>query len=72
MGADADKDGGGMAKEPIAIEFDCQVRQVKSMADHSVNVILNLPEYCAEQAAALLKRIDDVGKVVIVFEPDNR
>jgi hypothetical protein len=58
-------------KEPIAIEFEFQMRQVKSMADHSINITLNLPEYCTEQAAALMKHIDDAGRAVIVFEPEQ-
>jgi hypothetical protein len=31
------------------IEFVAEVRQVKTMADGTVTVILNLPEYCIEQ-----------------------
>jgi hypothetical protein len=33
-----------------AVEFDCEIRQVKTMADKTVNVTMNLPEYCKEQA----------------------
>lgn len=37
-----------------AIEFVAEVRQVKTMADGSVSVYLNLPEFCREQAKVLL------------------
>lgn len=36
------------SSDPIA--FDAEVRQVRTMADGTVNVLLNLPEYCMEQA----------------------
>jgi len=32
------------------IQFDAEVRSIKTMADGTVNVTLNLPEYCIEQA----------------------
>jgi hypothetical protein len=40
--------------EVKAVEFVAEIRQVKTMADHTVNVILNLPEYCGSQAAWFL------------------
>ena len=43
-----------MTKDVKAIEFEAEVRQVKSMADGSVNVTLNLPEYCMPQAKVML------------------
>lgn len=52
--------------EPIT--FDAEVRQVKSMVDHTINLTLNLPEYCSEQAAQLLKAIGEYGRVAIQIE----
>ena len=49
----------------VAVEIDAEVRQVKSMVDGSVNVTLNLPEYCIPQAKTLLGWIGDAVKVVI-------
>lgn len=37
-----------------AIEFVAEVRQVKTMADGSFTVYLNMPETCLEQAKVLL------------------
>jgi hypothetical protein len=51
----------------MAVEFECQVRQVKSMADHSVNITLNLPEYAIEQASWFMKHIDDAVKIIAVL-----
>ena len=31
------------------LEYHAEVRSVKTMADGTVNVTLNLPEYCREQ-----------------------
>lgn len=44
-----------MAKREIkAVEIRAEVRQIKTMADGTVNVILNLPEDCKEQVKVLL------------------
>ena len=44
-----------MAKDKIkAIQYRAEVRQIKTMADHSINVVLNFPEDCREQAKVLL------------------
>lgn len=37
-----------------AVEIRAEVRQIKTMADGSVNVTLNLPEYCMEQVKAMM------------------
>jgi len=57
----------------ISVEFDFQVRQIKTMADHSINLTLNLPEYAVDIVAELFKRIDDSGRAALVFgqERDN-
>ncbi len=60
-----------MMDEPVVVKFDFQVRQVKSMADHSINITLNLPEYAADVAAALISRIDDCGQAALVFDPQQ-
>ena len=36
--------------EDEKIEFQAEVRAVKTMADGTINVTLNIPEYCLEQA----------------------
>ncbi len=51
--------------EPIL--FDCEIRQVKTMADHSVNLTLNIPEYNNEQAGQLLRQIGEFGKVALLI-----
>ncbi len=43
-----------MTGEIAAIEFEAEARQVKTMADGTVNVILNVPEYCIEQVKVIL------------------
>jgi len=40
--------------ETVAIEIRAEVRQIKTMADGTVNVILNLPEDCKPQTKVLL------------------
>lgn len=41
------------AKAVKAVEVRVEIRQIKTMADGSVNVILNLPEDCKEQIKVL-------------------
>ena len=50
----------------IALEFDAEVRQVKTMVDFSINLTLNIPERYREQAKALIDRLGDEVKVVVV------
>ena len=37
-----------------AVEVRAELRQIKTMADGSVNVTINLPEDCREQAKKLM------------------
>ena len=42
------------AQKIRAIEIRAEVRQIKTMADGTINLILNLPEDCREQVKVLL------------------
>lgn len=48
-----------------AVEIEAEVRQVKTMADKTVNLTLNIPEYCLPQAQILMGWIGDMVKAVI-------
>lgn len=37
-----------------AVEVRAEIRQIKTMADGSVNVVINLPEDCKEQVKVML------------------
>jgi hypothetical protein len=50
-----------------AVEIRAEVRQIKTMADGSVNVILNLPEDCKEQVKVLLDWLNLEVKAVIAI-----
>lgn len=54
-----------------AVEFVAEVRQVKTMADHTVNLTLNLPEYCVKQAAWFMQHQGEMMKGVSILV-DNR
>lgn len=48
-----------------AVEIRAELRQVKTMVDHTVNVTLNLPEDCIEQVKVLLDWLGlEVGVVI--------
>jgi hypothetical protein len=50
--------------EVKAIEVRAELRQIKTMADGTINVILNLPEDCIPQVKLLL---DWLGKEITVL-----
>jgi len=54
-----------MAKAVKGVEFEAELRQVKSMADHTYNVTLNVPEYCLPQVKELMGWLGEQTKVVI-------
>ena len=57
-----------MSDEIKAVELHAELRFIKSMADGSVNVILNVGEDCREQVKVMLDWIHLDVKVVIVCE----
>ena len=50
-----------------AVEFEAEVRPAKQMADRTHNILLNVPEYCIDQALEMQKHTGELVKVVIVF-----
>lgn len=51
-----------------AVELDAEIKQVKSMGDHSYNVILNVPEYCLPQVKQLMEWVLSAARVIINVE----
>lgn len=43
-----------MGEKVRAVEIRAELRQIKTMADGSVNVLLNLPEDCLEQTKVMM------------------
>lgn len=59
-----------MTSEPKAAEFHAEVRQVKSMVDHTYNVTLNLPEDMIEVVQKLMECIGLEVTGALIF-PDT-
>lgn len=57
-----------MADKIKAVEVRVELRQIKTMADGSVNVVLNLPEDCKEQVKVMLDWLGVELKAVIMNE----
>ena len=59
--------------DTVAVEFVAEIRQVKTMADHTVNVVLNLPEYCVKQAAWFIQHHGEMVHSVseVLLNKDN-
>ena len=54
--------------EPVAVELEAEVRQVKSMVDGSFNIVLNVPEYCLPQVQTMMGWLNGLVKVVMANE----
>ena len=54
-----------MTDEVRAVQFDAEVRQIKTMADHSINLTLNVPEYAIEQMRVMLGWLQDQVNVLV-------
>jgi len=54
-----------MKADTRAVEIRAEVRMIKTMVDKSINVTLNLPEDCLEQAKILLGWQGNEVKAVI-------
>lgn len=50
----------------LGIEAEAEIRQVKTMADHSLNVILNFPEPYKEQAKKLIDWLGEMVRLAVV------
>ena len=64
---DVREDEGDMAEE-LAVEFEAEMRQVKSMADGTYNIILNVPEYCLPQVQTMMGWLKSLIRVVMAEE----
>lgn len=60
--------------EAIAVELQAELRQVKSMADHSFNIVLNVGEQYLSQVQTLMGWLqNEVGLVIVDGDlPDSR
>lgn len=48
-----------------AVEVEGEIRQLKTMVDGSVNVVINLPEHCLPQVSQLLQWHREYVRVLI-------
>ena len=57
-----------MNEKIMAVEIRAELRQIKTMADHTVTIVLNLPEDCNEQVKVLLDWLGLELRAVIAKE----
>jgi len=60
-----------MIDEIKAVEVRAELRQIKTMVDGSVNIMLNLPEDCKEQVKVLLDWLGLELRAVIANDNNN-
>lgn len=58
----------GMGEEIKAVEVRAEIRQIKTMADGTVNLTVNIPEDCKEQVKVLLDWLGLEVRAVIANE----
>jgi len=56
----------------MTIHFDAELRSIKSMADHTFNVILNIPEYNIEQVQQMMTMLGDMVAVAMVKVSEDK
>jgi hypothetical protein len=56
---------------PIAVEFEAEMRQVKSMADGTYNIVLNVPEYCLAQTQTMMAWLKSMVHIVAVKDTES-
>lgn len=61
----------GVMAEPVAVEFEAEMRQVKSMADGTYNIVLNVPEYCLPQVQTMMGWLKELARVVMAKEQQS-
>lgn len=54
-----------MADKVVGVEFEAELRQIKSMADGTYNIVINVPEYCLEQVKVMLGWLNSLVDIVI-------
>ena len=55
-----------MAEAIKAVEFEAELRQIKTMADNTFNLTLNIPEYCLPQVKEMMGWLANEVKVAII------
>ncbi len=60
-----------LAEKPVAVEFEAEMRQVKSMADGTYNIVLNVPEYCLPQVQTMMGWLKSLVRVVMAKEKES-
>ena len=68
--ADVRENEGDLA-EAVAVEFEAEMRQVKSMADGTYNIVLNVPEYCLPQVQTMMGWLKSLVRVVMAKEKES-
>jgi len=54
-----------MTEEIKAVEIEAELRQIRTMTDGTVNVILNVPEYCMPQVKVMMDWLKEEVRAVI-------
>ena len=54
-----------------AVEIEAELKQIKTRTDGSVDVLLNLPEYCIPQAKVMLDWLNGLVHCVIEVSPNK-
>lgn len=57
--------------EPQVVKFDAEMRQIKSMADGTYNLTLNIPEYCLGETQQMMGWLKAQVDVAVVYVPQE-
>jgi hypothetical protein len=68
---DLENEGAVLVENTVAIEAVAEVRAVKTCADFTLNVTLNLPENCKEQAKHFIDWQGKLIRIVAILEENK-
>lgn len=54
--------------EPEVVKFEAELRQIKSMADGTYNLTLNIPEYCLKETQTMMAWLKGQVDVAVVYQ----
>jgi len=57
--------------DPVAVRFEAELRQIKSMADHTYNITINVPEYALAQVQQMLAWLGGLVEIVMIDREDT-
>ena len=57
--------------EVTALKFEAELRQIKSMADRTYNIVINVPEYHVKEVKEMVGHEQELIQVAVVIDKNR-